>query len=178
MKRLILIIILTISLISNVFSQSDTLDISKYQSKNNVYINLGVGGVSFVLNVNYERKIVQTNNHFLSSLWIKGQGGLWAVWDSEGTQFSLVAVGLSGQKNNHFEYGLGISSLYDETGYSIEKINYNHGHGSSQPTRFEFTSIVAYVNFGYRYQNPFSGLVFRTGIGFPAGLYLSLGYAF
>jgi len=178
MKKLILLIIFINFLFLSTFSQSNSLVTSNYESKNTVYLSLGVGGMSYILNVNYERKIVQTNDAFLSSLWIKGQGGAWAVWDSKGTQFGLAAVGLSGQRNNHFEYGLGITSLYDKAGYSSGVNNYSAGYEDKHPTKMEYTDFMVYANIGYRYQRPDESIVFRTGIAFPEGVYLSFGFAF
>jgi len=178
MKKLILLIIFINILFLNTFSQSDSLSKSSYESKNTIYVNLGVGGVSYTLNVNYERKIIQTNDAVLSSLWIKGQGGAWGAWDSEGTQFSFAAVGLSGQKNNHFEYGLGVSSLYDKAGYRSEMSSYNAGHENEHPSKLDNTDFTVYANIGYRFQKTDGSIVFRTGLAYPEGLYLSFGFAF
>ena len=178
MKKLILLLIFINILSLGSLAQSESLSISNYESKNTVYLSFGVGGISFMMNANYERKLVQTEDHFLSSLWVKGLVGSWSAWDSKGTQFSLAAVGLSGQKNNHFEYGLGLTSLYDKTAYSSELNDFNGGYSNKQPTKLDNTYFVVYANIGYRYQKPDGSIIFRTGLAYPEGLYLSFGFAF
>ena len=82
-------------------------------------------------------------------------------------------------KNSHTELGLGLGTLFDKQGYGIEVSNTSIPHaGNEKPSRLNHTTITPAANIGYRYQKPSGGFVFRTGIGFPDGVYLSLGFAF
>lgn len=175
-KQFFILLFLSISFIA--LAQEKNNAPKSHNAKNDLYLSLGFGGVTVAANLNYERKLWTPNYKVLASVWIKANGGVWAIWDSYGSQFALAGVGLTGQKNHHIEYSLGAVSMYDKAGYDSGLSNYNGGYYSSKPTKAEYTDLMLYAALGYRYQKPGSGFLFRTGFGFPEMFYMSFGYGF
>lgn len=158
-------------------TQAQNNNTVKNNAKNDFYLSLGYGGVAAAVNLNYERKLWTPNYKLLASFWIKANGGVWAIWDSYGSLFSLAGVGLVGQKNHHIEYSLGTTTMYDKAGYDSGISNYNGGYYDSKPTKKEYTDLSLYAALGYRYQKPGNGFLFRAGFGFPEMFYVSFGYS-
>jgi len=175
-KNYLILIFLSFTYYAN--AQENTTTALAKNAKNDFYLSIGYGGVSVAANLNYERKLWTTESKVFSSIWIKANGGVWAIWDSEGTQFSLAAVGLSGHKNHHIEYSLGGTSLFDKVGYDIAIKNFDGKYVSSKPTKMEYTDFMVYATLGYRYQKPGNGILFRAGFGYPEMIYVSIGYGF
>ena len=178
MKISIVSLILFLHLCNNSFGQDEVAD--KYYNKNTIFVTVGSFGIKGGLNLNYERHILKTNTFILSSLWLRAGGGYWYDWVDNGPQYFISAIGLMGLKNSHLEYGIGITSLYDQVGYEIGLKNYNGGYGNGvEPTKRGYTDIICIYNIGYRYQKPLGNFVFRAGlVSAPAAIYLSLGWVF
>lgn len=148
-------------------------------TNNTIYITAGTVIAAGGANINYERNILRVDNGFLSSLWVKAGGGVWFNWEDSGSQYSVSAIGLSGRKNNHFEYSLGVTGLYNGFSYNLGNVDYIAGRRSTEPTKWEYTDIWPIASLGYRYQKPNGHFVFRTGFVIPQpGFYFSLGVVF
>ena len=72
---------------------------------------------------------------------------------------------------------LGAAYFFDKRPYDINVSNATSSN-ESLPSKWNNSTILPVISTGYRFQKPKGGLVFRTGIGYPEGVYLSLGYAF
>ena len=121
------------------------------------------GEFYFSLLGNYERMIYRLPKSFIHSFWIRAGLGPWAAWGPKGVNYVSTISALMGRGSTHFEIGSGVLFTY----WSDEK---------------EFRPIVneRYLSgfTGFRYQKPGGSFVFRTGLGWPDGIYISLGYCF
>lgn len=148
------------------YGQGDKSDISSIGLKKNViYATLGVyPGESYgTLLGNYERMIIQFPNSFVNSLWVRVGAGPWVWWTGKGTNYVSTISVITGRKGSHLEAGAGVLFTYDSYRGSFHPlINNRHLAG----------------NIGFRFQKPGGFFVFRTGIGWPEFIYLSLGFCF
>lgn len=112
---------------------------------------------------NYERMIFHLPESFIHSIWIRVGAGPWAGWGPTGMNYVSTVSALMGRGSAHFEFGPGVLFTY----WSDEK---------------QFKPIIneRYLAgfLGFRYQKPQGNFLFRTGLGWPDGIYLSLGYCF
>ena len=116
-------------------------------------INPGLPEFMVTASMVYERIIVQGLGKRNSAFKAKIGGGAYGLWGESG-QYLMGEFGLiTGQKNHHFETGLGAF------------------YGSSS---FRFVSASA----GYRFQKPGGYFVFRSGVSFPEGIYFGFGVCF
>jgi len=133
--------------------------------KNSVYGTAGVWIEDMYGNVtmNYERMLVVFPASFFQAISIRSGAGPWVAWLSEGINcFSVISV-VGGRSSSHFETGMGVLFTYwTESKEWHPIVNDRHFAG----------------NFGYRYQKPGGKFVFRAGLGWPEGFYLSLGFCF
>lgn len=155
-KQPLLLLVFSLFFIQPLYSQS--YDYEGFAG-NVVYGTNGSVIVASIGKISYERIVINPDNSLNASLWFKLDVG--AVYS--GKLFSYYGAGFtlltSGKENNHVEFNGGLS-------YFDEIVSNNDD--------------TALPNFavGYRYQRPGGELVFRTGLGFPDGLYASFGYAF
>lgn len=77
---------------------------------------------------------------------------------------------LAGRRNSFLEFGIGAS--YFE-GSAITTSGWT---GNSVESAYD--ELLPALMLGYRFQQPGNSFVFRTGLGIPDGLYISLGFAF
>jgi hypothetical protein len=151
---------------SEIYCQTAVTELSKPElRKNVVYGTIGFYPEEFYGTIlgNYERKLYQFPNSCINSLWVRVAAGPWGSWGSEGWNYVSTLSLLTGKKASHIEFGAGAVLSWDTSAkhfYPIWSDNY----------------IAA--NLGYRYQKPGGSFVFRTGIGWPEFLYLSLGFCF
>lgn len=150
------------------------------QPKNVIYANAGTLGIWFTASANYERQLFSTDNKFYVIYYLRASAGAFATWVADGPYGSLSIQGVFGAKKSHLEFGLGLAAFYDKSGYENEfsSANYLYQGYESELSKGDYTNITPAVSLGYRYQKPTGGFVFRTGIGFPDGIYLSFGLAF
>ena len=155
-------------------------DSLRIHSKNVIYANAGTLGLWFTASVNYERRLFSTNNKLYVNYYMRACAGAFAAWGANGYYGSLSLQGVFGSKLSHLELGLGLGVLFDKIGYDsgVSNANYPYPGYEPEPSRWDYTNVTPAVSVGYRHQSPTGGFVFRTGIGFPDGLYLSLGFAF
>jgi hypothetical protein len=166
MKLRILIIILFIFFMSPCFGQKNNIEtIPAAPNKNVIYGTLGVYPEEFYGTImgNYERMIFHFPNSFFNSMWVRVGAGPWVWWTGKGINYVSTISVLTGRKGTHLETGAGVLFTYHP---DIKKfyplINNRYLAG----------------NFGFRFQRPQGRFVFRTGIGWPEYLYLSLGASF
>ena len=167
MKLKLLLILCFIFFISIGNSQENKSDISSIGLKKNViYGTLGVDiedtYVTFL--GNYEHMIFELPNSFFQSFWIRIGAGPWAAFDANGgTNYVSTLSAVMGKRSAHLEIGSGVLFTYDSgTKMFHPLVNDRHLAG----------------NLGFRFQRPGGHFVFRTGIGWPEFMYLSLGFCF
>ncbi|GAA5038049.1 hypothetical protein GCM10011506_35430 [Marivirga lumbricoides] len=170
-----LFIILLISI--NCFSQTlykNTLD---KENKNAIYANIGFVPVWGVINAAYERRLLKTNSAFINSLWAKVGGGYWVEFSSGGPHAMAGITALSGTGNHHIEASVGFVSLYNYADYKKDLQSYEIV-GNVKPSRGDYLNHHPAGGLGYRYQNPETGFIVRTGISFPEAIYVGVGFCF
>jgi len=128
--------------------------------KNVVYGTLGLYPGT-ACNINYERQIIHSVKYALSSINIRLGFGLYGDLTGSENMFLLSSSFIFGQGSGHFETGLGAAYLFD-----IVRMNYD-----------KKTDIIPSINAGYRFQKKTGQFVFRTGIGWPECIHISLGLA-
>jgi hypothetical protein len=133
--------------------------------KNVIYATLGVDYGEFygTLLGNYERMIVEFPKTFVQSMWVRVGAGPWVWWDANGMNYVSTISLITGRRNAHFETGLGVVFTY---------------HSNEDEFHPLVKDRIIAGNFGFRYQKPGGQFVFRTGIGWPEFLYVSLGVCF
>jgi hypothetical protein len=133
--------------------------------KNSVYGTAGVWFEEIYANVtlNYERTLFEFPASFLQTVSIRSGAGPWVAWLSEGINcFSVISI-ISGRRSSHLETSMGVLFTY--------------WYGSKEWHPIVRDRYIA-GNLGYRYQKPGGSFVFRSGLGWPEGYYLSLGFCF
>jgi hypothetical protein len=133
--------------------------------KNAVSVTAGFGPQEFYFSLlgNYERMIYQLPKSFVHSFWIRVGAGPWAGWGPTGVNYVSTLSALMGRGGAHLEFGSGVLFTYwSDTNEFKPIVNDRH--------------IAGFL--GFRYQKPGGSFVFRTGVGWPEGIYLSLGYCF
>ena len=156
MKRIALLLMIVMLLLSAVSAQET--DIPEPQiKKNSVYVTGGIFILYYNIQLNYERVVWEPDLLLLKTVSIKTGAGWWETLRSKGTSYSLSLSAMSGKRDWHFEYALGICYF---------------------PDYFVDLKFIPAVNGGLRYQKPGNSFIFRVGVGLPEFAYLSIGYAF
>jgi hypothetical protein len=166
MKLKILLAICLVFSLNSGFSQTTNSEYKPIELKKNViYGTLGIDYWEFygTLMGNYERMIFQLPKSFVNSVWVRVGAGPWAWWTGEGINYVSTLSVLTGRKSAHLEIGSGLL------------ITYNSDHNSYHPL---INNSYLAGNLGFRYQKPGGNFVFRTGMGWPEFMYLSLGVCF
>lgn len=145
-------------------------------TRNVVQLSAGFGGYFGAYNVNYERLLIQFEDNSLVGLWGKVGLGEYAVIYDLGGPYQHVSLGLlGGRKKSHFELNFGGARMYDKRGFEgYWKIQYP----STAPKKANYVQWNPVGSMGYRYQKPDGNFVFRTGLGYPEGVFIGLGVAF
>jgi hypothetical protein len=165
-KKKILYMLSFILYMSIACSQGSKSDISRIELKKNViYATFGiyVGEFYGTFLGNYERMILVLPRSFVQSLWFRVGAGPWVWWSNSGWNYTSTLSALTGRKNAHLEIGSGVLFSYNSYTKSFEPLA-----GESH--------LAGYL--GFRYQKPGGSFLFRTGIGWPEFMYLSLGFCF
>jgi hypothetical protein len=133
--------------------------------KNSLYITAGIYPEGMYGNItgNYERVVHEFPKSFFQAFQLRVGAGPWVAWMSDGINFFSVGSLLMGRSGSHLETGMGVLFTY-------------------YPDKKEWGPIVndrhIAGNLGYRFQRPGGGFLFRAGLGWPEGFYVSLGYCF
>ena len=150
-------------------------DSLKTKPKNIIYANVGTLAFIAAASVNYERQLFSKDNK--DYYYMRVCAGKFATWGGDGPFGTLSLQGVFGSKKSHFEFGIGVGALYNDYEYEegVSSANYQN---IPEPTKWDYTTLTPAGSVGYRYQRPNGGFVFRTGVGYPDGVYLSFGAAF
>ena len=124
-----------------------------------VYTNLGF----LSLDLNYERKLLTFEKGYLFG---RVGAGYWADWAILGANVKFHLSYISGKKNSHLEFDLGVRYRGEFVYSSFIK-----------PGGFTNGDMLPIVNIGYRFQKPGRPFVFRVGVGTESIFYLSIGRA-
>lgn len=121
-------------------------------------INGYIGLIEY--NINYERNIAQRlKSHSNIRL---GFGHAQFLTAGEGQYINPAFVHLIGKKNNFFEINAGLKCMITNS--------------ISDPKFFE--TFVPDIFFGYRFEKPERGIIFRTGFSYPTAINIGTGYKF
>ena len=132
-------------------------------NKNNVNFGLGYGVIAINANTTYQRLKAHQK---IYSVWSAGLSYLFVGFFSDDHIFipSLRYGIMTGiDKKHHFEINAGPQLL---VGIYNDRLDF-------AASEFEFG-----FNVGYRMQKPQGSTIFRTGVGYPELLYVSLGFSF
>lgn len=154
----------------------DTLS-NRLQS-NTIAFSAGFFPVFGVLNLHYERKILVQRTGPFKTYYLSGNVGTWSGIKFNGHHAGIGFCGLTGLGKNHFEMRLGATSIIETDRYHNEKNNPSNFPDKQPALLKNYIAIWPSVGLGYRYQKPGKPFVFRTGVGYPDAVYLSVGIAF
>jgi hypothetical protein len=126
--------------------------------KNTLYGTAGLFIMAGALGLSYERLLVAHPDRFVTSTWLKAQGGLFSFWEGKGPFWTVSVQALSGKQNHHLELGAGFGAIHYDQWQSLQ--------------------LVPVMAAGYRYQKPNGGFLFRAGLSVPELLFISLGFSF
>lgn len=141
------------------FGQTNRVDSTHQVNKSSLYFSLGMFPIYVSAMGNYEIMFTQRPSSFFKTSGVRVGGGLMAFWESSGWFAMATYTSLTGKGNNHLEVGLG--AMYAE--YTDEEAE---------------SFVLPAGNVGYRFQKPRGRFIFRTGVGFPEAIYISLGFSF
>jgi len=178
MKKIIILTLITVLFVN--IAKTQTQDSIVLAPKNALYVSVGNMGLWMTANVNYERLLNIKNAKPFNKYYLHFGAGVFETWGISGSTAVLSFKWLRGQKNSHLELGLGVASLFDKQNYDIGVINADFPTPGTEPkpTIWQYTDFYPAATIGYRFQKPKGGFVFRTGIAYPDGIYLSVGFAF
>lgn len=168
------------SYIESIIDLSDQENLMSIYRKNTLYGGIGFFFIFAVADINYERLITVPGKGFIKSCWIRAGSGSYVTWGGQGRMFILGLTMLSGAGNNHIEFNLGYSSLFEKNDYKYALDDYIRG-GSIYPTKpvkSRYRNAVPFVGTGYRFQKPGGHFIFRTGFSIPESAYLGMGFSF
>lgn len=126
--------------------------------KSDIFTGIGIMPMFGHVSINYEFFYSEHPNKTFKRRGLKFGAGVYQYYDDGSLNVILSYMCFTGDKNNHFELGLGVAYLH----FLSRSIKY----------------VVPAPCIGYRYQKPDGKFIFRTGIGFPELAYLGIGYAF
>lgn len=126
-----------------------------YVNRNLIYGNATYLLYSYSITLNYERLL--SINRDLRGAWGLRLG--FGIINTSGKMAMATLTNLRGKGKNKFEMSFGGVFINEEHSFSKH-----------------FVSVC--LTAGYRYQNPESQFMFRTGIGTPEGIYAGIGYQF
>ena len=170
-------LIANISFCKIAIGQDSTIQVSK----NTMYLETGLT-YGLLANVNYERLLFQSEAVKFN---LRVSGGVWFEY-AQYPYGSISIPILFGRNERKFELGLGVAVYYKWDSYKRAIENWDRNETGSviivnqdpRPTKSEYLFYVPAFTIGYRRQKSTGGPVFRTGIGWPNGLYFSYGWSF
>ena len=170
------VLVVAITLFSHaIFGQSEQVS-SERVRKNVVQASAGFGGVIAAYSVNYERLVIQFEDNSLIGLWGKVGVGGWAEYGNNGGDYQQLTVGLlTGKRRGHLELNFGGARMYNQQGFeNYWMIN----DPQAKPVKSNYVRWNPVGSLGYRFQKPDGGILFRTGLGYPEGIFIGLGASF
>lgn len=167
------ILLLFICSTNSIYSQD-----SVNPSRKNTFYGTAAVYYGVIGNLNYERKLKENDNRFINEHWLKLSYGAWEeFFGSNGNQYAVSWIGLTGKNNNHLEFSLGLASLYDKSGYNYLKQEVDNNE-SSKLSRSNYYNFKTSFGVAYRFQKPNGRFIFRSGLGWPEILFISTGVCF
>jgi hypothetical protein len=148
-------------------------------SKNSIYGTVGITST----NIHYEHLLLgpsnfHTRRYDIKTIWINAGFGEWSLPEDDRSILLMAGIScLTGLYNHHFEIDLGILSFYRKSAYEGALTGSNL-FNEIKPSKSDYRELYPSVTLGYRFQKPEGPLIFRTGIGFPDVLSVSLGISF
>ena len=175
MRKSAILLITIIIFSSTVWGQSERISPERV-SKNVVQASAGALVVVGAYGINYERLIVQFEDNSLVGLWGKAGVGEWAMYGDNGGGYQRLMVGLlTGKSKGHLELNFGGARMYNKRGFE----NYwMYNDPQVAPIKSNYLEWNPVGSLGYRFQKPNGGFLFRTGLGYPEGIFIGLGAAF
>jgi len=159
MNTIFLIIFLILSTLC--FGQQIEYDSIKHRNnKSSLYLSVGILPIYLSAVANYEIMLVERPDKFFKNSGIRIGGGAFAFWEDHGAAIVAMYTSISGKGSKHLEFGIGATYL--------KYLSYGA----------EDWVILPAGNIGYRFTKPDSNFIFRTGIGFPEGVYIGFGFRF
>ncbi|TFH33515.1 MAG: hypothetical protein E4G95_09600 [Bacteroidia bacterium] len=159
MKKLIFAFIILVMSVNQLKSQNPE---KSEISKNIMYLEFGTNIIVSSFNFNYERHFLTSKSENLHLYGRAGFGAAAIYWGHVGFGGLLAATMITGKGNHYFEASGGLFLGYETPPPA-------GGSGTYFP--------VPLLDFGYRYQKPGKGFLFRAKAGI-LGIGVGLGYAF
>ena len=160
MKFLLIVLIAFFIFQTLAVCQTNTDESSSSDFKKNVVYGT-VGVFPAIANINYERQIIHPVKDPLSSINLRIGYGISADMSGSEKLCLLSSNFIFGSGSSHFETDIGAAYRFN-----IVRDNYDKECG-----------ITPIIDLGYRFQKKNGHFVFRTGIGWPDFIHVSLGFA-
>jgi hypothetical protein len=143
---------------------------------NSLMANLGFIGLYATAGADYSRRLGQQG---ASTFYASAGGALFDGWGVKGHYYKTGLTWLVGRQKGHLELSAGAARIFNRHNYELEHYSWeNEGIGMAEPEKSDYWRIVPTGSIGYRFQNPYKRLFFRTGIGYPESGYLGMGWRF
>jgi hypothetical protein len=159
MKKFLFIFLSLIVTFHVAFSQQEKEnEIDRPDRKNAIYGSLGIP-VGYLL-LNLERQIIRINNDKIE-IDMRLSYGSYTNLGEDGNAAIICSEIIFGENKRHFETDLGVA---------INRVHVSQG--KPMPRN------LPCVNICYRFQQKNKPFLFKTGIGFPEGAFVCIGFAF
>ncbi|MGB3779358.1 MAG: hypothetical protein WA960_13445 [Tunicatimonas sp.] len=175
MQKSVILLVAIIILSHAVYGQSEQVSPERIH-KNVVQASAGSMVVVGAYGINYERLLVQFEDNSLIGLWGKAGIGGWAEYGNNGGDYQQLTAGLLiGKSRGHLELNLGGARMYNQQGFeNYWMIN----DPQAKPVKSDYVRLSPVGSLGYRFQKREGGFLFRTGLGYPEGIFVGLGASF
>ncbi len=175
MQKSVILLVAIIILSHTIYGQSEQVNPERIR-KNVVQASAGAMVVVGAYGINYERLLVQFEDNSLIGLWGKAGLGEWAEYGNNGGGYQRLMVGLlTGKSRGHLELNLGGARMYNKRGFeNYWMIN----DPQVKPIKSNYVQRNPVGSLGYRFQKREGGFLFRTGLGYPEGIFVGLGASF
>lgn len=121
-------------------------------------INVYVGLIEY--NINYERNVVRRSKSHSNVRLGFGHGQFYTA--GEGKYINPAFVHLMGKKNSFFEFNAGLKCMITNS--------------LTDPKFIE--TFIPDIFFGYRFEKPVRGIIFRIGFSYPTAINIGIGCRF
>ena len=157
----------------DVRAQTETPDLMR----NVIYASYGSGTPVLLygtLSIHYEHLVFRSFGGSGKNLFMRGTFGGWAAYGAGGPFYDIRPVLLMGRKSLRFEVSFGIVQFYDKVRHLGDL---HHPVQSIQP-KPHFVSNLPSGGLVMRFQKPTNHFIWRVGIDFPQGKFISIGFCF
>ena len=165
-------VIIFLFLVNSTFAQTQIEQIKTSLNRNSLSFNIGTAILANGLGLKYERIIPR--KHLYYSISANANFFRFSFFGVENHTVLYLSNGfITGiDERSHFDASIGLGWDY----VNVESYGGIYGSGGSAAS--QYNQFLPVASFGYRYQVPNDGFIFRTGVGFPELVYLSLGVSF